>query len=579
MMTRVRTAIPWLVGFGLLAACAPAMPSSGDAVIGFTAANPNNVARPGEYVRLSLDVPTEALAGAEGKTPLVFRAVNGEEEEVPSQVLQFGPGADEMDATFHLEIVFEDSFAPGETKSYELRFDQASTLSLSASQVEDLGTEGIGDRFLVRTGPYSYAIGHDLERLDYGWGGALMKDLYVRLEGPDQWARLMPLSHIYFNTPVHRMEWLQPEECEPLFLISAGLPPEVDVRPGPLVTSITLVYRGQVQGLCPPYEEGLEPPQVSDLYRAQVVLTFYHDLPRVDTRTEVTLSQGFYNHNGFALGGVETQLARPRVLFGVPEHTVLEGALWADTNETSDRTEFMQVEDGHFVFRRANTRDAGSPFAELSRSDTFNDYYVVEGLDGRGAMVYFPDFERLAYQNVRNEGLETIPVNMVGAGPSVPLMVPNPIILSQTHLGNVGEVWAPIAPGTYSYRLTGLLDVPFDPDGGAAYDATAEALASPIAITVAGESPLSADVSTATATIRPPASSTPPPTATLTLTPTPVSCAPPRHSARAEPLAEGSLLPLLADRLTTFEDVVPGQYTAGRLRRWANRVLLRAGLV
>jgi hypothetical protein len=290
----------------------------------------------------------------------------------------------------------------------------------------------------------------------------------------------------------------------------------------------------------------------SDLYGAEVVLTFYRDLPRVDTRTELVLNQGFYNHSGFALGGVETQLARPRVLFGVPEHTVLQGALWADTNDTTDRTEFMQVESGQLVFRRASTRDAGAPFAVLSRSDTFNDYYVVEGLNGRGAMVYFPDFERLAYQNTRNEGQETIPVNMVAAGPSVPLMVPNAIILSQTHLGNVGDVWAPIAPGTYTYRLTGLLDVPFDREAGADYDAAAEVLAVPIVFSLAeDESP--AAVSTATATIPPPASSTPPPTATPAPTPAPAYCEPSRLSNQPRPLPEGSLLPLLGNELTDFE--------------------------
>jgi hypothetical protein len=363
----------------------------------------------------------------------------------------------------------------------------------------------------------------------------------------------MPLSHIYFNTPEHRGEWLQQADCEPLFLISFGVPPEVTIQTGALLTTMTLRYRGQTQQACPPYEEGFEPPVESDLYGAEVVLTFYRDLPRVDTRTEVVLNQGFYNHNGFALGGLETQLARPRVLFGVPEHTVVQGALWADTNDTTDRTEFMQVEGGQFVFRRANTRDAGSPFVELSRSGIFNDYYVVEGLNGRGAMAYFPDFERLAYLNTRNEGRETIPVNMVAAGPSVPLMVPNAMILSQTHLGDVGEVWAPIAPGTYTYRLTGLLDVPFDVEAGPAYDAAAEALAVPIAISVV-ESPLRAAVSTATATIPPAASSTPPPTATPAPTPSPASCAPSRLNYAARPLPEGSLLPLLTGELGHFDD-------------------------
>jgi hypothetical protein len=338
-----------------------------------------------------------------------------------------------------------------------------------------------------------------------------------------------------------------------LFVISFGVPPDVTIQTGALLTSIALRYRGQTQQACPPYEEGLEPPLESDLYTAEVVLTFYRDLPRVDTRTNVVLRQGFYNHNGFALGGVETQLARPRVLFGVPEHTVLQGALWADTNDTTDRTEFMQVESGQLVFRRARTRDAGAPFEVLSRSDTFNDYYVVEGLNGSGAMLYFPDFERLAYQNTRNEGVETVPVNMVAAGPSVPLMVPNALILSQTHLGDVGEAWAPIAPGTYSYRLTGVLDVAFDPEAGAAYDEVAEALAMPIAIRLA-ESALPAAVTTASPTIPPPASSTPPPTATQTLTPSPASCDPPELHLQARPLPEGSLLPLLENARSHFED-------------------------
>jgi hypothetical protein len=552
-VTKARAATLLLSLFALLASCGEAAPSSGDLVIEFTATNTTNVPRPAEFIRLSLDIPTGALAGVEGKTSLVFRVVNGQEEEVPSQVLESGPAGEQGNAAFHLEIVFQDGFSPGETKSYELRFDEASTLSLSPIEVEDLRTEGIDDRLLVRSGSYSFAIGHELERLDYGWGAALMKDMYVRLEGAEQWAKLMPLSHIYFNTAEHREEFLRSDACEPLFLISAGMPPEVSIRSGPLLASITLAYRGQVQALCPPHEKGLDPPQPTDLYRAEVVLTFYRDLPRVDARTEVVLAEGFYNHSGFALGGVETELARPRVLFGVPEHTVLQGALWADTNEGSDRTEFMQVEDGRFVFRRAASRDAASPFTVLSQSETFLDYYVVEGKSGRGVFAYFPDFQRLAYQNTRNEGLEIIPVNMVGAGPSVPVMVANPIILSQTHLGNVGDVWAPIAPGNYTYRLTALLDVPFDPEAGAMYDAAAEQLRVPMAVNVAADSALPAAVSTASATRPVPASSTPAPTATLGPTPAPAYCAPSRLSSPARPLPEGSLLPLLANEFTHFD--------------------------
>jgi hypothetical protein len=124
------------------------MPSSRDIVIGFTATNPTYVSRPGEYVRFSLDLdaPTEALAGLRGKTPLVFRSINGQKEEVPSQVLAWGPAAQEEDAGLHLEMVFQDAFAPRETKSYEVRFDRDSTLSLPTMQIEELG-RGNGDRF------------------------------------------------------------------------------------------------------------------------------------------------------------------------------------------------------------------------------------------------------------------------------------------------------------------------------------------------------------------------------------------------------------------------------------------------
>jgi hypothetical protein len=224
---KMRFCIRSLLTSGLLAACGALSPSSADLVIGFTATNPTDVARPGEYVRFSMDIPLADAAGVEGKTPVVVRVVDGREQEVPSQVLDSGLAGQEADATYHLAMVFQDGFGPGETKSYELRFDEASTLSLEAIRIEDLGTEGMGDRLLVRSGGYSFAVGHEPERLDVGWGGALMKDLYVRLEGAEQWSRLMPLSHIYFNIPEHRMEFLRPDECEPLFLISAGLPPEI----------------------------------------------------------------------------------------------------------------------------------------------------------------------------------------------------------------------------------------------------------------------------------------------------------------------------------------------------------------
>ena len=253
------------------------------------------------------------------------------------------------------------------------------------------------------------------------------------------------------------------------------------------------------------------------------------------------------------MGGVETMLDRPRVLFGDSNHTVLQGALWADTEEVTDRTEFMQIKNDRFIFRRAATRDAFAPFETLAEADSFLDYYVIEGQGGTGAFAYFPDFRRLAFQNVRNEGTGVLPVNMIGAGPSIPLMVANPIILSQSHLGKLGDVWVPIAPGKYVYDISVDLSVPFDLQATEKYDAMAKRLSTPVEVFLMPEVQ-GAIISTATSTAPAPSTSTPVPSPTATPTPAPKSCAPSDRALSTEALISGSYLEILVQNVVSSQD-------------------------
>ena len=543
-------AVAGLLILALLGSCAVPAPAPGILTLGLSVTNPLDAPRPAETVRVPLSLPPGYLDPASLDWLAVFDIGSDTPREVLSDYIESSVRLSEAGDVHQVDILLRDDFEAGESRSYEIRFGQPTSLTEGDLLVEDLGNDGMGDRFRVDGGTRTYFIGHELEPLDASWNGVLSKDLYIRLEGEGAWSRLVPLSHIYGNTLEHRTDWLI-DECEPYFVISPGLPRNTSVETNRLTATLTLEYDGWVQGACPPWE-GLGDAWSTDLYGATVTLTFYRDLPRVDAITTLTLRRGFYNHNGFAMGGAETDLERPRVLFGDAEHTVLQGALWADSDETTDRPEFLQLDAGRFVFRRGATRDAAAPFEVLGEAEGFRNYYVVEGSAGRGVLTYFPDFLRLANQTLRHEGTQTIPVNLIAAGPSIPLMVANPIVISQTHLGDIGDVWASIAPGTYTYRLTGLLDIPFYPEAGATYDAAVERLAIPMQITLAEGLP--ATVNTATVTVPPPATSTPPPTATPTPTPGPRFCAPPERSISAQPLRQGSLLPLLARSVGDMED-------------------------
>jgi hypothetical protein len=518
----------------------------------FSVTNPSDFIRPDEFIRLRLSaVPADWQEDDLEDIQIIYRA--GEEViPVDSAVIETGLEVLPSGSLRNLELVFTDSLSALETRQYEIRFNDRRSSSPAPLKIETVHEGEMGDILRLQDGDQTFFIGHELEPLDIGYNAQLPRDLYVRMEGPQGTSKVMPLSHLYFNIYDFREEFLTPGDCQHFFILSPGLPTKIEQQSNSLIAHVRLEYGGWAQAFCPPYEQLMNPRRI-DWLEAAVELTFYHGLTRVDTKTEFTLGRGVYNHNGFAMGGVETELARPRVIFGDGNHTVLQGALWADTAELTDRTEFMQIENDRFIFRRAATRDAGAPFETLGESDTFQGYYVVEGENGSGIFAYFPDFQRLALQNTRNEGSEVLPVNMIGAGPSVPVMVANPVIISQSHLGNIGDVWVPIAPGSYIYEIKADLSVPFDPTTPEVYDHLAERLAAPLEVALLTTGPTST-LSTATASAPPPSTSTPYPTAIPTPTPAPKSCDPPTRSAYAGSLATGSYLDKLARRVAPLQD-------------------------
>jgi len=550
MRTTKLLAVAMVLGCALsIAACGGSGPDTTRAVetttgtdsIGFQVKNPSDFERPAEFIHVTLSkVPAEWHADQLGNLQIVH-ANEASSQPLRSSVVDSGTNILPSGEILSLELVFVDDLAPNGTSQYRIQFSQTAQQGSEPFGIERLVDQEMGDKLRIQDGERTFFIGHELEPADKAYNGQLTKDLYVRLEGPGGPSKLMPLTHIYFNIPTYRDQWLIKGACESLFVISPGLPSDVSFEANALTAHVHLVYSGWAQAFClPPYNAFVNPRPI-DFYKATVDLTFYRGQSRVDSHTEIALDKGFYNHNGFALGGVETSNERPRVVFGDSAHTVLQGALWADTDETTDRTEFMQIENNHFFFRRAATRDAGAPFDTLAESDSFKDYYVVEGSDGRGVFAYFPDFRRLAYQALRNEDTQEVPVNMIGAGPSVPLMVANPIIVSQSHLGDIGDVWVPIAPGKYVYDISADLSVAFDPQDAPVYDLMAERLARPVQVSLLPNVE-GLKLATPSSTVAAPSTSTPVPSPTVTPTPVIASCDPPERREVAVPMEDGSLL-------------------------------------
>jgi hypothetical protein len=537
----------------LVASCgksaAPAIPSDsvgdGPSTITFQVRNPIEVDRQDEFIRLSLSSLPADWQADQLQNLEVIRLDGSDSILLESAIMDPGIVLPPSREIQNLEIVFVDTLPAGQSHTYQLRLDPSVDREPDPIRVNTLQQGEMGDLIQIQTGEWTFFIGHELEPLDLEYNGQLPRNLYVRLENDDSWAKFMPLSHIYFSIPDYRVSLLA-DQCENLFVISPGLPAKIDITSNDLTARILLEYSGWVQGFCPPYDQ-LEEPEPVDFYQATVELTFYRDLSRVDSHTEITLQRGFYNHSGFAMGGVETPLDRPQVLFGDTNHTVLQGALWADTEETTDRTEFMQIEDARFVFKRAATRDAFGPFETLAESDHFNDYYVVEGRSDMGIFAYFPGFAELAYPNERNEGETVLPVNMVAAGPSVPVMVPNPIILSQSHLGKLGDLWVPIAPGNYAYDLIADLSVDFDTDAAQMYDDLAIRLSHPLEIELVPQGDQRINLREPTATFPPPRTSTPQPSPTVQPTPVLEACDPGLSPGDGSGLIAGSYLDFLAD--------------------------------
>jgi hypothetical protein len=463
-----------------------AEPQESTKKIHFEVINPLDLERPGEIFVVSATFPDNFIDQSVLEQYWIYAFVENKPNAILSEYLHSSVSYWDSGSIKELSFLLQDDFSALEKKPYVLSFDRHQENLLEPLHIEEVPCDGFGDFLHVNNGSNDFFIGHDREPLDVEFNGLLPKDLYIRMENEAGWTKTYALTHIYGNIPEYRQEFLNSNQCEPIYILSPGFPEKIDTVVTGLTARISLTYDGYTQELCPPFEE-FEDPQKVDFYEAEVIILLYRQQPRIDISSTVVLQESFYNHNGFAIGGLETEIDRPLVLFGDDDHTILNGSVWADTEELTDLPEFMQIENGKFVFRRGGNRDAWGPFTTLKEVNQFHDYYVVQGKNDRAGLLYFPTYQSLAYTETRDEGSAVLPLNMIGAGPSIPLMVPNPVILSQTHLGGLGEIWAEITPGVYAYKLTSIMDLPFGIEYIDDYDQLIATLSSPLNIDVPEE--------------------------------------------------------------------------------------------
>ncbi len=284
-------------------------------------------------------------------------------QELPVGIL-YGDVTTHPDGSLHrVTIHFKDSWAADETKDYRAVFGRRSQVTggpMSASQS--------GEFVVVNDGARQYQVHID-------------DSVFTQAQG---------LYYLYFlngelrahGSALTRIGGNQLDPDQASFQMWWGRHSYLDIDRSPLAVRVTLGYDNpEIVHWGPAGASVQQIVRNPDFISAEIVLTFYRGIPRIDVHSEKTINERFWNHNGFVmefsaiLGTGADWQGEFETVYGTNIHHVMttttQGPTW-----TRQSTTWQDVDVAS---------DAAPAFYDL---DDDGDLDMVLGSEDQGLKVY-----------------------------------------------------------------------------------------------------------------------------------------------------------------------------------------------
>lgn len=211
-----------------------------------------------------------------------------------------------------MDVVFQDSFAPMETKSYDLEIGSPSALT------GDLIVRTSGGTITVRDGTRTYTLQtlHDLSHWSQG--------VYVQYSNS---------SHpTIISSILVRVGGDQLSLDQTNFQMAWGTPTWKYIEYNNVMASIHLSYEKPIMvnwGV----GSSAELYKDTDVISANVTMNIYNDREMIETFTQKKVNEKFYNHNGYVVEFTNLYAGQGQYeqIFGNEHHTIMYGRTRAPT--------------------------------------------------------------------------------------------------------------------------------------------------------------------------------------------------------------------------------------------------------
>ncbi len=331
----------------------------GEWSVDFSVRNTLDQARGPEYAWVEFGVPPGVLLDRNDIT--LLRRGSGQEVRVG---LLPGDATNHEDGSIHrAKVHFKDSWDVHETKDYTIVFGRTPTATGST-----ISSSVQGDFVVVNDGPRQYQV-HTAD---------------TPFKSPQSVYYLYILNGEFraYGTVLTRVGGNQLDPDQASFQMWWGDRTYLNVERSGLVNRITLRYDDPVIAHWGPggatVQEIVRYPK---LISAEVVLTFYQGVPRVDVHSKKTIHERFWNHNGFVMeftairgDGADWQ-GEFETVYGTNANIVMttttQGPTW-----TRQSTQWQGVDVAS---------DAAPAFSDL---DGDGDLDMVLGSEGQGLRVF-----------------------------------------------------------------------------------------------------------------------------------------------------------------------------------------------
>ena len=315
-------------------------------------------------------------------------------QELPVGILA-GDVTTHPDGSLHrVTIHFKDSWAADETRNYRAVFGRRSQVTgglMSASQSDDF--------VVVNDGSRQYQVHIDDSPRFQPQG---LYYLYI-LNGELR-AHGSALTRVGGNQ-------LDPDQAS--FQMWWGRHTYLDIDRSPLAVRVTLGYDNpEIVHWGPSGASIQQILRYPDFISAEIVLTFYKGIPRIDTHSKKTINERFWNHNGFVmefsaiLGTGADWQGEFETVYGTNIHHVMttttQGPTW-----TRQSTTWQDVDVAS---------DAAPAFFDL---DNDGDLDMVLGSEGQGLKVFENVGDASAAQMVENASWAAGLPNVTSATPTL----------------------------------------------------------------------------------------------------------------------------------------------------------------